>query len=251
MCTGCQRSIVAPFPSTAATATKSRGILRAEVVAVYGASRRRVRVVRKMGGAGPLLVVEWYERRTRKVKSGPDTRANLAVAKTWARTFSEARLLPRKVGGAKLGLRDLWELYTSACFPALRLRTQTLYRDDWRKWELFAGAATPAEDVTSQMLHGFRRALERQGLGVNGLRQVVKTCKVVYSATSAVPRSARAPAHAGGRPRRRDRQTRSWPSARSTTRMRGWRTATSRIATTVERGPSPRPTGQTPAGGGS
>lgn len=151
--------------------------MKPEVLGAYGPSRQRVRLVRR----DSRLIVEWYERRLRREKSWPDVKGNIAIARTWAKIFAEERVLPRKAEVPRLTIRELWELYQTACWSSLSKNTHRLYGDDWKKWELFAGRDTIAEDVTPAMLHGFRRALEQRKLGVNSISQVVKTCKLVYN----------------------------------------------------------------------
>lgn len=151
--------------------------MKIEVLGSWGPSRQRVRLIRKDG----RLTVEWYERRLRREKSWPDAPGNRPIAKTWAKAFAAERILPRRMDAPRVTLRQLWELYQTACWSSLADNTQRLYADAWKQWELFAGRDSVAEDVTPAMLHSFRRALELRGLGINSIGQVVKTCKLVYN----------------------------------------------------------------------
>ncbi len=63
-----------------------------KVLGSWGASRRKVRLVRRDG----RLIVEWYEQGLRREKGWPDAKGNVAIARTWAKVFAEERVLPRK-----------------------------------------------------------------------------------------------------------------------------------------------------------
>lgn len=148
-----------------------------ELLGKWGPSRQRVRLVRRDG----RLIVEWYEARLRREKSWPDAKGNVAIARAWAKTFSDERTLPTKEAPRVLTMRELWELYQTANWSSLAPNSQRLYGDAWKQWELFAGRQLRPEDVTPELLHRFRRHLELRKLGVNSIAQIVKTCKVVYN----------------------------------------------------------------------
>jgi site-specific recombinase XerD len=148
-----------------------------EVLGIWGASRQQVRLVRRDG----RLVVEWYESRLRREKSWRDQKGNVTVARSWAKNWAELRGSIVKPATPKVTIRELWDLYQTECWSSLSPRSQVLYLDEWKKWELFVGRTAIAEDVAKTTIHAFRRHLEQRGLGINSVAQAIKLCKLVYN----------------------------------------------------------------------
>jgi len=154
-------------------------------LARFGPARRSVRVFVEQLAAGPLVRVQWREHGAVKTKSWPDTKANRAAAKAWAKGFAETRdqVRPR----SPITVRGLWDLFIADQGNHLRQRTQDLYLEYWNRWEIFAGAGFPAEQVTRVMIMQFRRELEtrqgrdKKGLAATTVRDCLKVVKRVYS----------------------------------------------------------------------
>jgi len=149
-----------------------------KTLAHFGPGRGGVRVL--LDPSTGFVRAEWYEHGARRVKSWPDTAAGRAEAKAWARGFAETRTLGPFPSPEPLTLRALWERYAEAEFGHLRPKTQQLYRDAWRKWELFVGRDSGAQRVRLEHVDRLRTALTCQGLAVEHQRRIVRVIKGVY-----------------------------------------------------------------------
>lgn len=146
----------------------------AKTIAVEGASRARIRVYQE----GDLIRVRWRENGKRMTRSWPASAANKATAKAFAKGIAEGRETERVVD--PLSLRQLWERYAAAEFPALREKSKKLYREYWMRWETMWGRDFVAERTTLDMANQFRAALARQGKAVSTIRHSIETVKMVY-----------------------------------------------------------------------
>ena len=126
--------------------------------------------------------VQWYEGQTgakqRRSKDWPNTPEGRKEAKSWAKGFSEARHAPK--APLRLSVRELWERYGTAEFPALRQRSQAIYAEYWRYWERMWGRTFAAEDATLEMVDEFRAALRGRGLAVTTIGEAIRTVKRIY-----------------------------------------------------------------------
>jgi integrase len=77
-------------------------------------------------------------------------------------------------------LEGLWALYWQDTAPGLRPRSQTLYREHWRRFALFAGPHLPAVDMDYAILAAFRAELEAQALAVSHIRRLLSQARVVF-----------------------------------------------------------------------
>lgn len=128
---------------------------------------------------GGRIVAQWRERGTRKKRSWANTVANRAEAKAWADRFGELRR--DKADTAPVTTSDLWRRYAEAEYPTLRPRSQALYREYFRRWEVFAAAESIAEDLGPETMARFRADLEGKGLAPNTIGQTLRTVKMVYA----------------------------------------------------------------------
>jgi integrase len=145
----------------------------------FGPARASVRG--KLSSDGERVVVLWTDTSSPRQRSWPNTPAGRAEARAWAKGFAEARDVRQSASPVRPSMRALWTAYAEAEFPSLRPRSRVLYGDDWRKVEQFFGAATLAEDVSAEMVGGFRKSLDRLGLAHRTVGQVLKTMKLVYA----------------------------------------------------------------------
>ncbi len=144
---------------------------------VYGPKRGRIRVLIESGAE--LVRVLWREHGRRRVKSWPNTPAGRVEAKAWAEGFSESciRTAPDRVACTA----ELWERFAAAEFPHLRPRTQQLYAQRWRRWQVFIGHTFPASEATLENLDQYRAALTKVGMAPNQIGEHLKQMKLVYA----------------------------------------------------------------------
>jgi site-specific recombinase XerD len=121
---------------------------------------------------------QWRVAGRRQKRSWANTPDNWRVAQAWAEGFAERRQLQGLVH-APCTLRELWTRFVDAN-DHLRPRTVELYRQRWRKLELFAGRDLLVDDVSTGMLDGFRAALRRSH-AANQVREIIRTAKVVFN----------------------------------------------------------------------
>lgn len=148
--------------------------MRAKTIAVYGASRARIRVYVE----GDLVRVR-YRNPGRKTKSWPNTPDNRAIAKAWAKGVAETRENPSPA--EPLTLRALWERYSEAEFPNLRAKSQKLYKEYFARWETMWGKDFIVANTTLPMVTEFRTALTKQGKAISTIRHSIETVKMVYT----------------------------------------------------------------------
>lgn len=150
-----------------------------KTLAIYGAKGSRVRVLIH---DAETVRVQWYEgpkgEKQRHSKDWPNTPEAKKTAKAWAKGFSEERSSERKA--EKPGVREIWERYATAEFPALRRRSQEIYAEYWRYWEQMWGKTFRAEDATLEMVDEFRAALRGRGLAVTTIGEAIRTVKRIY-----------------------------------------------------------------------
>jgi len=76
---------------------------------------------------------------------------------------------------------ELWERFAEAEFPHLRPRTQQLYAQRWRRWQVFIGHAFPAAEATLENLDQYRAALTKVDMAPNQIGEHLKQVKLVYA----------------------------------------------------------------------
>ncbi len=151
--------------------------MKRKTLANFGPHGRRIRVFTEPSRR--LVRVRWYHHGNAKTKSWPDSKPNRAAAVEWARVFADER---EHLGRSEpIALRELWTTYAEAEFPTLRPRTQQLYHERWRKWELFLGHDAPADETTVRDLIAFQKAQRDVGTAVNQIGETVKVVKLVYA----------------------------------------------------------------------
>lgn len=143
---------------------------------VFGPKRAHVRVFRE----GDLVRVQWREHGRLITKSWAATATGKAEALAFAKGFALSRV-EHAAPAARLTLRELWTRYAEAEFPSLRVRSQQLYAAAWRRFELFAGRDTIADDVALDTAARYRRDLERVGLAVSTTHRSITVVKVVFA----------------------------------------------------------------------
>ncbi len=147
-------------------------------IQTYGERGRSARVFVERGGK--MIRVQWRIHGALKTQSFPSTAIGKANARQYAQGVVEsleARKLP-----ARVTVAELWGRYAESELTNLRPRTFALNADAWRKWELFVGRETVAEDLGVDSMAGLRAELERKyKLGVNTIARIVRGVKVVYN----------------------------------------------------------------------
>ncbi len=149
-----------------------------KTIAWFGPARGGVRVLEDRGAG--YVRVQWYEAGLRRVKSWSLTKEGRLEAIAWAQGFAERRGGRTAVVG-RLTLRELWLRYVEAEFQHLRPRTRELYAEHWRRWELFLGRESVADDASKETIDRFRAALTKLGLAVGHQQRIVRDVKVVYA----------------------------------------------------------------------
>ena len=130
---------------------------------------------------GDRVVVQWYERGRRRIESFPNTAECRAEAKAYALGVAEQLAKGPLPTVERLTLRNLWERFSTAEFPHLRLKTQTNYRGHWQKWELFLSREFIAEDARLEHVEQLRAVLTRQGYAISQIHKIVTDIKMVYA----------------------------------------------------------------------
>jgi integrase len=144
-----------------------------KLIAKFGPSRQTVRVFTE----GDLVRVR-YRDPVRRVKSWPNTKENRATAKAFAQGIAEGR--ETRPITDPLTLRQIWERFAEAEFPALRPKSKKLYKEYWLRWETMWGDEFIAERTTLDMANQFRAALTKQGKALSTIRHSLETVKMVY-----------------------------------------------------------------------
>lgn len=134
-----------------------------------------IRVFREGGRA----VVLFWKKGARHYKTYWDTPAGRQEAIAFAKGLSDEQHAPPRPD-APLTVGDLFRRYLEAESATLRPRTRTLYAQRWRRWELFVGEDTIAEDVSTEVVAKFR-AEDAQHHAVNQVRSVIRVVKLVYA----------------------------------------------------------------------
>ena len=148
-------------------------------IARFGTHGESIRVYVETGGE--LVRAQWREHGAPKKKSWPNTVANRAAAKLFARAWYEART--RSGDDAeieRLSLRDMWEKYTTAEFPHLRRKSIVNYTHHWKQWEIFAGRTMFADQVSAETLDGYRAYLVGRKLAISQQQAAIALVKIVF-----------------------------------------------------------------------
>jgi integrase len=143
---------------------------------LLGGRGERVRVYLE----GHLVRVRWRVNGVRKHQSWPDTPENRAEAKAFAQGVLDQLRHPEGPPKPRLTLRELWDKYSEAEFPALRPKSQDRYLERWTKWERFLGRGFIAEDATQENVDQYRTARVELGIAINQVAEEVKMVKMVY-----------------------------------------------------------------------
>lgn len=143
-------------------------------ITTEGTRGRSVRVFRE----GHLARVQWRRAGLLKTESFPATPAGIREAREFAKGVA-AQLVGANAP-TTLTVRDLWHRYAEAEFPHLRPRTCVLTSEGWRRWEIFVGAHTPAEDHGVATLAAFRASLDAL-YAVSTVQRTIRSVRVVYN----------------------------------------------------------------------
>ncbi|MEB3198432.1 MAG: site-specific integrase [Candidatus Sericytochromatia bacterium] len=138
---------------------------------------KRIPVVR-VYTEGERVLVKWTQHGRRQYRTWADTTANRAEALAFARGLSDAQQAPARPTDA-LTVQQLFRRYLEAEAATLRPNTIRLYKDRWRRWELFVGADTIAEDVATETVARFR-VEDAKHHAINQVRAAVRVVKLVY-----------------------------------------------------------------------
>lgn len=144
-------------------------------IAEYGAKRAKIRVFTE----GELARVQWRVRGKLRTESYPNTPAGRATAKAFAKGVADMRIRPD--AKERITIRELWSRFAEAEFPHFRDRTKVLYFEYYAKWLAIWGNDFIVEETTLAMMHEFRAALTKLGLGTNTISRTIRTVKRVYS----------------------------------------------------------------------
>jgi integrase len=147
-------------------------------IARFGTHGASARVFIERGG--DLVRVQWRQQGALKTQSWPNTPEYQDEARAFAQTVAH-ELGEAQAPRARLTVRQLWAMHSQAEFPRLRPRTCALRSADWRKWEAFVGSDTIAEDIGRDKMVEFKAELEAIPLGVNTIRETIKSVKLVYA----------------------------------------------------------------------
>lgn len=128
---------------------------------------------------GNRIIAQWREQGRRRKRSWPNTKRHWAEAKAWAERFTELRRESIQV--TALTTAALWARYFEAESPTLRPRSQALYGEYWRRWEVFAAPESIAEDLGPETMARFRADLEGKKLAPSTIGQTLRIVKLVYA----------------------------------------------------------------------
>lgn len=142
--------------------------------AVLKGRRPSVRVIEENG----RVMAYWKEQGRRRYEIYPATAAGRLQAKAYAKGVFERLTAPPKA--AHITTREMWSRYVAAEEARLRPASMVLYRAAWRKWEVFIGSDTVAEDVPTEAVARFRGALAKRH-AINQVRNIIRVVKLVYS----------------------------------------------------------------------
>lgn len=134
----------------------------------------RVRVFEEEG----RVLAYWWEGGRRQYEVYPATAAGRVQAKAFAKGCFERLTAPPRT--SRITTREMWARFVEAEGPRLRPSSMKLYGAAWRKWEVFVGAETPAEDVPTEAAARFRGAMARRHV-INQVRNFIRVVKLVYA----------------------------------------------------------------------
>lgn len=127
---------------------------------------------------GGRVKVQWSEAGLRTYRTYGATAPGRSEARRFAVGVYDRLTAPRVV--SRLTTRHLWVRYTESAFATLRPRTQQLYASRWRRWELFIGATTIAEDVPTEAVARFASELRKRH-PVTQVMGFIRVVKIVYN----------------------------------------------------------------------
>lgn len=136
--------------------------------------RPRVRVLEEP----TRILVKWWEQGVRKYRAYRKTPAAIKEAQSFAKGTYDRLTTP--VSTSRITVGELWHRYLEANRASLRPRTVQLYHDRWRKWALFIGPETIAEDVPTEAVARFRAELSKHH-AVAQVRAMIRVAKIVYN----------------------------------------------------------------------
>lgn len=149
-------------------------------VATYGRRGALVRVNEVTVDGVRRYVVQWGSKAKREQTSFPGTSRGRKEALAYAEGFARVAQQP-VVEFRDLTTRELWSAYILATSPNLRPRSIQLYTENWRHWEKWFGAETPANAMTPDTAHQFRARLEAAGLATKTIHSIIVTVRGVYN----------------------------------------------------------------------
>jgi integrase len=136
--------------------------------------RPTVRVYRE----GERLKCEWTEQGRRHYETRADTPAHRRELRAFAEGIFDRLTAPER--RSRLTVRELWHRYEASEFDRLRPTTRQLYRSRWRRFELFVGGSTLADDVATETVGRFRAAAAKQN-AAGQVRAMIRVAKIVWN----------------------------------------------------------------------
>lgn len=143
-----------------------------KMVALYGPRRGGVKVFKDTD----RHVVRWRVEGMRYQRAFAGTREGRIEAEAFARGLREGgqpKPLAPSVG-------QLWQLYATARFPALRPKSQRIYRLRWRLFEEYAGHVRASDQISLEHVDEFVAEMRRAGRAPNQIALHVQVVRLVY-----------------------------------------------------------------------
>lgn len=127
---------------------------------------------------GDRVKCEWREGGIRRY----ETRFDSPTARRELRRFAEGVYdrLTGPVDRPRLTVRDLWARYEASEFDRLRPSTRRLYATRWRRFEIFVGERTLADDVATETVGRFRAAVSAKH-AAGQVRAMIRVAKIVWN----------------------------------------------------------------------
>lgn len=151
-------------------------------VATYGRRGSLVRVDEVRRDGVRRYVVTWGSKGGRQQVSYPGTPAGRQEALAFAEGYeAEARKPKAAQPAPDLTTAELWEHFKAATWPHLRPRSRALYTENWKRWESYFHAGTPAQSMTLANAYEFRASMEATGLATRTIKAAVDCVRMVYN----------------------------------------------------------------------
>lgn len=147
-------------------------------IATYGSRGRGVRVFVETGAE--LVRVQWREHGLVQTKSWSNTTEGKAAARAFGKALGSLREKVADPTVERITLRDLWDKYVTAEFGHLRVKSKANYVHHWKQFELFAGRAMFADQVSGVTLDGYRAYLVGRKLAISQQQAAIAMVKIVF-----------------------------------------------------------------------